>query len=196
MTNAVLETILKRRSIKRYKAEQITDEELNLILTAGEYAPNAGGRQSPRFVVCQNEAVIHELGELNMLELIKIRQGNSAGSAANQRPGAPNANISPAAFHGAPTLVTLFAPKDWYNYTLDCAAAAENMLLAAESIGVGSCIIARAPETFATARGKEIQQAWGLGDEYEAKLFVLLGYAEGTVPVARPRDEGRIIYTK
>lgn len=196
--NEVINTILHRRSVRKYQPKQITDEELDMILTAGEYAPCAGGRQSPVFVVCQDAALNRELGEINLGVLRAIsdkRPGMKPGeNNAPKKLGLEPGRVS--AFHDAPTVITVFAPKDWYNFTLDCAVAAENMMLAADALGIGSCLIARAEETFATERGKEVQAAWGLDETYEAKLHVLLGYSAEEPRAAKPRRDGRRILVK
>jgi nitroreductase len=62
--NDVINCILERRSIRKYKSEQITTAELDMILQAGLYAPNAGGRQSSFMVVCQNSGIVRALGEV------------------------------------------------------------------------------------------------------------------------------------
>ena len=143
--NEVMNTILHRRSVRKYQPKQITDEELDRILTAGEYAPCAGGRQSPVFVVCQDAVLNRELGEINLGVLRAIsdkRPGMKPGeNNAPKKLGLEPGKVS--AFHNAPTVITVFAPKDWYNFTLDCAVAAENMMLAADALGIGSCLIAR-----------------------------------------------------
>lgn len=196
--NEVMNTILHRRSVRKYQPKQITDEELDRILTAGEYAPCAGGRQSPVFVVCQDAVLNREFGEINLGVLRAIsdkRPGMKPGeNNAPKKLGLEPGKVS--AFHNAPTVITVFAPKDWYNFTLDCAVAAENMMLAADALGIGSCLIARAEETFATERGKEVQSAWGLDETYEAKLHVLLGYSAEEPRTAKPRRDGRRILVK
>jgi nitroreductase len=65
MSNAVLQCILKRRAIRKYKSEQISDEELNTILEAGTYAPSAGNRQSVFLLVSQNQEINEKLGRIN-----------------------------------------------------------------------------------------------------------------------------------
>ena len=67
--NQVLQTILHRRSIRRFAPEQIPEEDLERILQAGLYAPSAGGRQGVLFAVCQDRAVNERLG--------KIKRANS-----------------------------------------------------------------------------------------------------------------------
>ena len=192
-----MNTILHRRSVRKYQAKQITDEELDMILTAGEYAPCAGDRQSPVFVVCQDAALNRELGEINFGVLRAIADKRPPmKSGENNAPKIGLEKRRTTAFHDAPTVITVFAPKDWYNFTLDCAVAAENMMLAADALGIGSCLIARAEETFATERGKEVQAAWGLDEAYEAKLHVLLGYSAEEPRAAKPRRDGRRIFVK
>lgn len=175
--NELMSIIQERRSVRKFKAEQVSREHLDFILLAGTYAPNAGGRQSAIIVACQNAAINDELGRIN-LEIYRKMQGQ--------------ANFNNA-FYNAPTVVTLFAPEDWYNFTVDCCLAAENMALAAHSVGVGSCIIARATETFSTERGKALQREWRIDETYEAKIHLILGYPDGTAAPAKPRDGDRII---
>lgn len=191
--NEIIQNMIHRRSIRKYKEEQITEEQLALILEAGQYAPSAGGRQSPVFVVCQDRETVDTVGKLNM-ECLRAIAGVRPGNADGKQSNLPQETLEAAsAFYNAPTLVTLFVPKGWPNFTLDCAVAAENMLLAAASLGVGSCMIARAAETFATDAGRKIQLDWGLGDEMEAKVHVLLGYPADEIPTPKPRREGRVI---
>ena len=65
MTNQVLEALKNRRSIRKYKTEQIKDEELNAVLEAGTYAPTGMGTQSPLMVVVQDKGTIARLSKMN-----------------------------------------------------------------------------------------------------------------------------------
>lgn len=65
MTNAVIENMVNRRSIRKYKPEQIKDEELQAVIKAGEYAPTGMGMQSPKMVVVQNKETIKLLSKIN-----------------------------------------------------------------------------------------------------------------------------------
>jgi len=198
----IMETIIERRSIRKFKPEQLTKEHLDTIMLAGSYAPSAGGGQSPVFVACQNTELNEELGQLNVevmkqvqaelnAEVVKkLKAALNESEEQKERPKPPEINN---AFYGAPTVVTFFAPKGWYNFTVDCCLAAQNMALAAHTLGVGSCVIARAPEVFATKRGLELQQEWGLDDTYEAKLHLILGYPDGAAMEAKPRRDGQVI---
>ena len=63
--NQTIEDLKSRRSIRKFKDEQISDEELNIILEAGTYAPTGAGRQSPKIVVIQNPETIKEFSDWN-----------------------------------------------------------------------------------------------------------------------------------
>ena len=63
--NQVLEALKNRRSIRKYKTEQIKDEELNAVLEAGTYAPTGMGTQSPLMVVVQDKGTIARLSKMN-----------------------------------------------------------------------------------------------------------------------------------
>ena len=65
MTNQVLEALKNRRSIRKFKTEQIKDEELNAVLEAGTYAPTGMGTQSPLMVVVQDKGMIARLSKMN-----------------------------------------------------------------------------------------------------------------------------------
>ena len=67
--NDVIQTILHRRSIRRFDARQVEEEALQQILQAGLYAPSAGGRQGVIFAVSQNREVNERLG--------KVKRANS-----------------------------------------------------------------------------------------------------------------------
>lgn len=193
--NAVLDAIIQRRSVRHFASEQISDEKLQAILNAGLYAPNAGGVQSCVFVACQDPELNRELGIINvgvLRELVNRRPRKTQDG----KPSLPEQSAQRnSGFYDAPTVITIFAPNS-YNQTMDCAVAAQTLLLAAHSVGVYGCIVARAAETFATERGQEIQKAWGIKEGMEAKLHVLLGYSAKPVQEPKPRKENRIIWVK
>lgn len=174
--NEMISMMIKRRTIRKYRPGQITQEELGQILEAGLHAPNAGGAQSAMIVACQDIALNEELGRISRRAetLTNVRLGRVSA----EQPSIIDDESIKSGFYGAPTVVTLFAKKDNYNQTGDCFVAAENIVVAAQALGIGSCIVGRACKTFATERGREIQRQWGIGAEYEARVHVTLGYPE------------------
>lgn len=63
--NSTIENLINRRSVRKFKTEQIKDDELKQILLAGTYAPTGMNKQSPKIVVIQNKETINELSNLN-----------------------------------------------------------------------------------------------------------------------------------
>ena len=182
---------MNRRSIRKYKPEQISRDDLNIILEAGLYAPCAGGRQGVIMIACQNRAINAELGKINH-SLFQGRMSTATAYISKEQPSiADDANIKDG-LYGAPTIITLFAPKNFLYATPDCCVAAENIMLAAHSLCIGSCMIMRAEDTFSSELGQKVQKEWGVDESYQAKIHIALGYPDGTTPQGKPRKENRI----
>jgi nitroreductase len=176
MSKSTLEYLKTRRSIRSYKPEQITDEQLDQILEAGTWAPTGGGSQSPVIVAVQDKAVIDKLQKLNA-EVLK------------------NPEAKP--FHGAPTVLAVLVDKTKPTPVEDGSLVLGNLQNAAWSIGVDSIWIHRAKQVFESAEGKELLAQWKLdSDIYLGVGFCLLGYAAGERPKPAPRKEGYIIKVK
>lgn len=193
ITNEVINNILTRRSIRRFKPEQIREEELETILEAGLYAPSAGGRQGVLFVVSQDAETNERLGRIKKAHFHGRISTPEVYISKEQPSIADDARIL-SGFYGAPTVVTLFAPKKFLYAESDACVAAENMLLAATSLGVGSCYIGSAWDSFDDPFGHETLRRWEVRTDYYAVLHVLLGYPrEDSTAHAKPRKAGRIL---
>lgn len=167
MDNEVLKAIRERRSIRRFKPEQVTDEELKTILEAGTWAPTGHGSQDPWIVAVQNEALRKRLTQLN----------------------AQIMGVSSDPYYGAPTLVLVFASKDNENNYRDGSLVLGNMMLAAHSIGLASCWINREDKMFETAEGKQIMKELDLPDGLMGVGALSLGYAASQPHTVKPRKE-------
>lgn len=190
----VFDTILHRRSIRRFDTKQIDEAALQQILTAGLYAPSAGGRQSVIFAVCQDTAVNERLGKIKRANS-KPHMATATSYVSREQPSiADDPNLTNA-FYDAPTVITLFAPKNFLFSVDDCAVAAENMMLAADALEIGSCYIGQGWTAFADPYGQEILKEWNIPTDYYAVMQLLLGYPrEGDKhPTPKPRKEGRVI---
>ncbi|MDR1612175.1 MAG: nitroreductase family protein [Planctomycetota bacterium] len=189
--NAIVENILERRSIRKYKPKQVRRGDLDLILEAGLYAPCAGGRQGVIMVACQSREINAELGKINR-SFFHGRMSASAACISKEQPSIADDPAITDGLYGAPTVITLFGVKNFLYAAADCCVAAENIMLAAHSLGIGSCMIMRAEDTFETVFGKRLQKKWGVDEHHQAKAFVVLGYAATEPPKAKPRKENRI----
>ena len=172
MKNTVLDALKNRRSIRQYKAEQITDEELNAVLEAGTFAPTGMNRQSPLMVVVQDAETIAKLSRMN-------------AAVMGQTEGDP--------FYGAPTVVIVLADSENYNGFADGCLVMGNLMNAAYSIGLGSCWINRAREMFETEEGRAMLRSWGIDDKYTGVGNCILGYPDCPHPEARPRKENYVV---
>jgi nitroreductase len=176
MSKSTLEDLKTRRSIRSYKPEQISDDQLDQILEAGTWAPTGAGSQSPVIVAVQNKAVIEKLEKLNA-EVLK-------------NPGAKP-------FYGAPTVLAVLVDKTKPTPVEDGSLVLGNLQNAAWALGVDSCWIHRAKEVFESEEGKALLKEWKLdGGDYLGVGFCLLGYGEGPRPAPKPRKEGYIIKVK
>lgn len=171
MNNPILENIRTRRSVRKYKEAQITEDELNTVLEAGTYAPSGRGLQSPILVAVQDPETKKRLIKMNA-EIL-------------------GTDTDP--YYGAPTLILVFAPVDRTTCIEDGSCVLDTMMLAAHSIGLASCWIHREKEMFATTEGKALMKKWGVPENFNGIGALALGYADGPLPQAPQRKEGRII---
>lgn len=192
--NSVMETIMHRRAIRRFETRQIEEAALQQILQAGLYAPSAGGRQGVLFAVCQSKEINDRLGRIKRANS-NPRMATATSYVSKEQPSIADDPKLTNAFYGAPTVITMFAPKNFLFAKEDCAVAAENMMLAADTLGIGSCYIGQGWTAFADPYGQEILRQWGIRTDYYAVMQLLLGYPrEGdTHPTPKARKEGRVI---
>lgn len=168
-----VKVLQERRSIKKYKTEQIKQSELDVILECAKNAPTGMNMQSPVMVVVQNEETIKEISRLNA-EVLGMQ-------------------IDP--FYGAPTVIIVFGNTSCVTYKEDACLVAGNILNAAAAMGLGGCWIHRAYEVFQSEDGKKLMKKWGLGDNYAGVANCILGYADQS-PEKKPRKENYVIYDK
>ena len=190
----VMKTIMHRRAIRRFDERQIEEDVLQEILRAGLYAPSAGGRQGVIFAVCQNREVNERLGKIKRANS-HPRMASGTSYVSKEQPSiADDPNLTNA-FYDAPTVITMFAPKDFLFSVDDCAVAAENMMLAADSMGVGSCYVGQGWTAFADPYGQEILKKWEIPVDRYVVMQLLLGYPmEGDAhPCGKPRKADRVL---
>lgn len=171
--NEILAAMAARRSCRAYEEKQITREELDAVTTAGTWAATGMGRQSPRIIAVQDRATRDELSRLN-----------AAVMGSDRDP-----------FYGAPTVLVVLADRSIPTAVYDGSLVMGNLLLAAHSIGLGSCWIHRAREVFESEAGKALLQTWGLDPEaYVGVGHCILGYAApGGIREPAPRKADYVV---
>ena len=153
--NEALQNLLDRRSCRSYKEEQIKPEELDAILEAGTYAPTGRGSQSPLILAIQDPETLAKVEKLNAAAM-----------------GNPDMHT----FYGAPTVVVVFADASSPLGVSDANLVLGNILNAANAVGVDSCYIWRAKESFDTEEGKALKKEWGIPENYAGAGNAILGY--------------------
>lgn len=161
----VMECIQTRRSIRRYRDEQIKDNELHTVLEAGTWAPTSKGQQQPFIVAVQKPELLDKLVRMNAAIM---------GTSGNP-------------YYDAPTIVLVFAPEEYGKGLQDGSCILENMMLAAHALGLGSCWINREIEMFRTAEGKQLMAEMGLPEGLMGIGALSLGYPASQPHTVKPR---------
>ena len=164
------ETMLKRRSCKKYKSDAVSDELVDKVVNAGLYAASGKNRQASIIIAVTDKEVRDELSALNAKIL--------------------GSDIDP--FYNAPAVLVVLADRDINTYLYDGSLTMGNMMLAAEELGLGSCWIHRAKEMFDTDEGKALLAKLGIEGDYEGIGNLVLGYSDQGEKVAPPRKENRV----
>lgn len=183
--NDVIKAIKSRRSIRKYKQEQISEESLNLIIEAAVYAPTAHNEQPCHFTVIQNQEVLQHINEIVKESMVKSEVEWIQNMGLK-----PNFQVT----YNAPTLIIVSGKKDGMAWSVDCAAAIENMLIAAESLNIGSVWLGLL--RFLFEREGEISKL-GIPEGYQPYYGVALGYKiDGKEYIAPKRNMDVVNYIR
>ena len=172
--SAVLDNIRERRSIRKYTSDPVPADILDKIAEAGIQAASGMNKQSTVVIRVTNKEIRQKL------------------VAVNSKIGGWAPDFNP--FYGAPVIFIVLGDASWRNTVYDGSLVLGNMMLAAHDLGVGSCWIHRAKETFEMPEWKEWLKSIGVEGEYEGIGHLAVGYAAGDYPKPIPRREGRIFH--
>lgn len=173
MKNETIETIMSRRSIRAYKDIPVGRDTLMKIMECGINAPNGQNKQSWEVRIVDNPQILAQMSEA----MGQAHQGN---------------DFAKSCFRGAPVMVFIARDLSYDFSAYDCGLMAENMMLSAWSLGVGSICLG-SPVRFLTDNDlcKPLVDRLGFSEGYELCLCVGLGYATES-PEAKPRDMGKV----
>ena len=172
--NEIINTILKRRSIRKFRSEQIKDQELREILNCAIHAPSAMNRQKWHFSVLRNRELMDK-----MVEVIKENIENSSLEFLKEKARSPEFHT----FYHAPTVIVISGKDGERWMELDCGLAVQNIILSAESLNINSCVIASSDLLFMSEKGRAFIKDIGIPEGYSHICTVALGYKEGEVSV-------------
>jgi nitroreductase len=185
--NETIATIKRRRSIRKFKSEQINYADLQEILEAALYSPNAMNQQKWHFTVIQDKDMLERM-------VVKIRENmmKSGIEAFAQRAAASGYHT----FYNAQTVVLISGEEKNAMAQFDCAAAAQTLALAATSLNIGSCVITSSAFLFNPDKNAELKKELGIPTGYAHVCTVALGYREGDYPEAPPRKKDVVNYLR
>ena len=175
-SDVVIETIMTRRSIRQYKDEPVSREQMETILKCGINAPSGSNRQEWEIRVVDNPEFINGCTEaytktLDADRLTKMVDANFKNM-----------------FRNAPTVVFIACPK---GTELNCGFLGQNMMLSAWSMGIGTCCLGGPVQFFRTEAGAEYLKKLEFSEGYELLYAIAFGYPDET-PDAKPRDWGKV----
>lgn len=178
--NVVIENIMTRRSVRKYQPQAVNRDTMQLIAECGVNAPNAINRQAWEIRILDNPKTIQKLTDLYLKDNPKE---------------ANNPNFKNM-FRNAPTVAFIANDTTFAYSPVDCGLMAENMILSAWSMGIGSCCLG-GPARFmkANPEAKEILQEMGFSENYDLLLCIGFGYPAET-PKAKPRDLSKIKFVE
>ncbi len=163
----IIEIMKTRRCVREFRDEQIPDEDIKFLIDCAGYAPSGMNMQPWGFLIIKNKDVLKRLSEIGKRTMIPLLEHFKNLSRTATEYLAFLKTEGSDMFFSAPLLVIILGNKNAATAVYDCSMAAQNMMLAAHSIGVGSCWIGGAHRA--------------LMDE---KLLGELGAPEGYITVA------------
>ena len=174
--NDIIRAMEERRSIRKFKPDMPAKEDIDQIIEAGLYAANGMGKQATITVAVTNKELRDKL------------------SAANCQIGGWKDGFDP--FYGAPVILIVLADKNWANRVYDGSLVMGNMMLAAYSLGLGSIWIHRAKEEFEMPEYQQLLKDLNVEGEWEGIGHCAIGYAQGDLPKAAKRKDGRVFWAE
>ena len=174
--NAVIENMMSRRSIRKYKPQAVNRDTMQIILNCGINAPNGQNKQSWEIRVVDNPEFINGITEVYKKQNPK----------ATEDPNFKNM------FRNASTVVFIANDKSYDLSQIDCGLLGENMILSAWSMGIGSCCPGGPPRFMtSTPEAAEYLKKLDIPEGYQLLYCIAFGYPDET-PSAKPRNAEKI----
>ena len=171
------ESIITRRSTRKYLDKEVSQELLEKIIETGRYAPSGGNSQSNHFLVIQNKQIIDPL--VKMVE----RAFSQMEITENMYRSLQNSiNLSKKGgyvfCYNAPVLIIVANKKDYGNNQADCALALENMMLEANELDLGSCYINQLKWLNEDQKILSYLQSLGMNEDERVYGSLIVGYPD------------------
>jgi nitroreductase len=176
------EVVFGRRSVRSFKTEAIASDLIEALITTAIEAPSAMNAQSWIFSVIQEKALIDQISDASKTILLGAGAAEENGRFRTMLAD-PNFNI----FYNAPVLIIISARNGGPWAVANCAVAAQNLMLTAYDLGLGSCWIGFAQSFLQTAAGRALI---GVGADDLPVAAIIIGHPHGAspAPARRPAD--------
>ena len=180
LANETLQTIYQRRAIRKYRHEAVDKVLIEQVIDAGRMAPSAINKQPWKFYVLTRKIDILSFS----VEIEKVIEDTT--NLAHRSESSTTENF---VFHDAPVVIFITAPKDNEWAPLDIGMCAENIMLAAKSLGLDSCPVGSAKYVEETKLFSKLQ----IPANEQVDLALVVGYGDET-PAIHERVENNLIY--
>lgn len=168
----IKEAIYTRRSMRAYQNKPVDRALIEQCIDAAVQAPSAMNGQPWAFAVIEEPAMMNEISDRTKVHLLSLMDKMPAFERYREALSSPEFNV----FYGAPALVIVLSKRDTSPIaTVDCALAAQNLMLTARSLGLGTCWIGFAGIYLSSPEGR---QHLGIGAEYDVQAPIIIGYPE------------------
>lgn len=176
----LMQVIEKRRSIRKYKPQQVEQDKIQKLLHAAVQAPTAMNEQPWAFGVIQEQDVLARYNEKTKAFLLSKLNEWPWLTRLEERLRNPEYNV----FYNAPTLIVIYAKNDSSMAQIDCCLAAENLILTACDMGLGTCWIGLSHPTL---NAPEVKTELGVPQDYVVVAPIIVGYPDGDPPLVERR---------
>lgn len=172
----VVETIMSRRSIRKYKPQPVERDKMDVIVNCGINAPNGQNKQSWEVRVVSNPEFLSGITDVFKKENPKVAEDPTFKNM----------------FRNAPTVVFIANDPDYDLSKIDCGLLGENMILSAWSMGIGSVCLGSPVRFMNTVpAAQEYLKKLGFSEGYELLYCIGFGYPDET-PAAKPRNTEKV----
>ena len=144
--------IAGRRSVRDYTSQGVDEKVIEALIGSAVLAPSAVNEQPWTFTVVRDQRILDRISQDAKSHMLATMPGGTHSDHFASLPSDPNFQI----FYRAPALILISASAQGSWIVEDCALAAENLMLAAYAIGLGSCWIGFAQSFLNTADGKSM----------------------------------------
>jgi len=188
----VIEIIKTRRCARQYLDKEISDEDISFLIDCAGYAPSGLNMQPWAFLVIKNKDKILQLSEICKKSMIPILEEMKNTSKAASEFLTFLKQKGSDMFYGAPVLVIILGNRSAPTAVYDCAMAAQTMMLAAQSMGIGSCWIGAAQRAL---MDEKLLMELGAPEGYIHVAPLIFGYPEGETKMPE-RREPKVVWVK